>query len=237
MLGIALAVALSAACDDLEPCDAQGDTQPCECAGGAPGAQRCLPEQIWSACDCTAEPAPEGGGGGVSGGAGGAGGRSGSGAGAGGASGAGGARPPAGGAGDDDDAGMDPDPAGAGGSSGAGAGGASGMGGNGGAAGPMSAAYRGCMDTGDCDPGAACLMSPVVLVDPSRVCAPACGNADDCPVPEGSYDADVSCVAGRCRIDCTEVDAFPLPRSCPANMLCVADEFPSATSYCYDDGL
>lgn len=241
LLGIALACALAPGCDDLAPCDAQGDTQPCECAGGAPGAQVCLPELIWAACDCTSEPAPDGGtthAGGTGGGG------SGASSGTGGAGGAGGARPPAGGSGDED-AGAEPDPGSAGagaGGAGAGSGGSAGTGGQsgeGGASAPMSAAYRDCMNANSCDEDAECLMSTPGLLGPLRVCSPACSDAGDCPVPEGTYDADVVCTEGRCRIDCTEMEDFPLPtpQSCPEGMACIADEFPSVTSYCYDDGL
>lgn len=79
-------------------------------------------------------------------------------------------------------------------------------------------------------------MSPAFLVAPLSVCAPACGVMSDCPVPEGTYEADVTCVAGRCRIDCTSVGfPFPIQQTCPTAMTCIADDLALA-EYCYDDG-
>jgi hypothetical protein len=82
-------------------------------------------------------------------------------------------------------------------------------------------------------------MSPDDLFGALRVCAAACSGAGDCPVPEGMYDADVTCVGGRCRLDCTDAAGFPLPvpQSCPGGMICVADDLLTGTSYCYDDGV
>jgi len=75
-----------------------------------------------------------------------------------------------------------------------------------------------------------------LLEEPLRVCARACGDTSDCPVPEGMYEADVLCVEGRCRIDCTS--EFPLvQQTCPAGMTCIAEDFPGLAEYCYDDGL
>jgi hypothetical protein len=172
---------------------------------------------------------PDGGVAGI-GGSGGAGAAGSSGAaGVAGASGAGGATAPID-AGDEDDAGMDPPTAGAGGNGGAG-----GAAGAGGATAPMSAAYRGCMNMNDCDTGASCEMAPALLEGPLRVCAPACDDVSDCPVPEGTYEADVLCVDARCRIDCTS-EILLVQQTCPTGMTCVAEEFPGIAEYCYDDG-
>jgi hypothetical protein len=232
-LGLALTAAFAPGCDDLATCAEHGDTKSCECEGGASGTQRCLPERIWAACDCSSPaPVPDGGAAGV-GGSGGAAaaGRSGAG-GAAGASGTAGATAPVD-AGDEDDAGMDPAPAGSGGSGGAG--GAAGAAGAGGATAPMSAAYRGCMNMNDCDTGASCDMAPALLEAPLRVCAPACDDVSDCPVPEGTYEADVLCVDARCRIDCTS-EILLLQQTCPTGMTCIAEDFPGIAEYCYDDG-
>jgi hypothetical protein len=224
-------------CDDLEPCDEQGDTKACACDDGSDGLQSCLPERIWGECECS-----DAGGIGGSGGAGGSDAPRGGGTGGGGsgASGTGGMMsvPDAGG---DDDAGSEPMSGAGGGSSGAGGnGGASGQGGAGGASGggaggapAMRDAYRGCMNQNGCDPGATCAMSPATEEQgPLRVCAPECADTLECPVPEGNYDAVVDCVEGRCRLDCSGL----LPLTCPTGMTCVADELPSLSSYCYDDG-
>jgi len=228
---VALSAAFALGCDDLATCAEHGDTKSCECEDGASGTQLCLPERVWAECDCTfAMPLPDGGASGVGGGSGG-GGRGGAG-GASGASGTGGSPPPIDGG--DDDAGTDPMPGGTGGR--AGEGGQGGEGGEGGAPAPMSAAYRGCMNASDCDTGASCDTSPALLEDPLRVCARACGDSSDCPVPEGAYEADVTCVEGRCRIDCTA--EFPLvQQTCPTGMTCIAEEFPGLAEYCYDDGI
>jgi hypothetical protein len=226
---------MALACDDLATCAEHGDTKACACEGGERGVQTCLPERVWNACECSAPSRPvdagAAGGGGSSGEAGGGG--------AAGTSGASGATPPPLDGGDDD-GGAEPEPGGSGGAGagagGGGAGGDGGMGGSGGSAGAMSAAYRGCMDMNDCDAAASCEMStPPVLEAPLGVCSPDCLAVGDCPVPEGTYDAAVSCVEGRCRLDCTE--ELPLvPRTCPSGMTCAAGDLLGVASYCYDDG-
>ncbi len=230
---VALSAAFALGCDDLATCAEQGDTKACECADGSGGTQLCLPERIWAECDCTGVmPAPDSGASGE-GGSSGESGRGGTG-GASGASGAAGSTSPIDGG--DDDAGTEPGAGGVGGIGGiGGAGGQGGGGGQGGAPASMSAAYRGCMNASDCDTGASCEMAPALLEEPLRVCARACGDNSDCPLPEGAYEADVMCVEGRCRIDCTS--EFPLvQQTCPTGMTCIA-EVPGLAEYCYDDGL
>ena len=124
--------------------------------------------------------------------------------------------------------------AGGAGASGAGTGGA-GTGGQGGTTPPMSASYRGCTSAGDCDDGASCEMSPAEIMDPLPVCAPSCSDVPDCPVPEGSYEADVVCVDGRCRLDCTT--ELLVQQTCPEGMTCVANDILGLVEYCYDDGV
>jgi hypothetical protein len=220
--------AASAGCSDQQHCGVPGVVAACVCADGRPGARVCQAENTWRACDCSSaialpNPVRERDGGSGMGGAGGTGGSSGAG-GFGGTSGASGATPP-----DDEDAGAEP---GDDGGAGAGAGGAGGSGGAAPDAGVLDPrdAYRGCMTASDCDQGATCTVTQGTP-DNSTVCAPACVETSDCPVPEGDYEAAASCVIGRCRLDCTPVLFAPL-LSCPTDMLCVVAQFGFA--FCHD---
>jgi hypothetical protein len=222
----ALVLSVAAGCSASERCGVPGVVAACTCGGGAPGARVCQPDSSWRACDCSGaiplpQPVRERDAGGPdtsgTGGAPPAGG-------AGGSSGAGGASMDVDGG--DDDAGMEPIDAG----------GSSGTGGSGGA--PADAgtidprdAYRGCATASDCDLGAECTITPGFPTDDS-VCAPACVDTGDCPVPGGSYQAGVKCVVGRCRLDCTPVLFQPL-LTCPADMQCIAAQFD--LSFCHDD--
>jgi hypothetical protein len=218
-LALGLSVGFALGCDDLATCAEHRDTRACECSDRNNGVQVCLPEHIWAECDCTVPaPLPDGGNSEADAGSG-----AGAGSSAGETSGAGGsARPPPDES--DDDAGAQPAPGGAG------------SGGNSGST-PPSAAYRECKNMNDCDLGASCELAPAGLQAPLRVCAPNCVDVSDCPIPESMYEADLACVDGRCRLDCTaEGFPLPIPQTCPIGMICVADDVPSLASYCYDDG-
>jgi hypothetical protein len=92
--------------------------------------------------------------------------------------------------------------------------------------------YGACATASDCGAGARCIITANFPVDAS-VCAPACVETSDCPVPRGSYGAVLSCVTGYCQLDCTPVLFAPL-LSCPSGMSCVAPLI--GESYCHDDG-
>jgi hypothetical protein len=227
-LGAALLLFAVTACTAEERCSVPGLVTVCTCEDGSPGARVCAPENTFRACDCSgaiALPNPVRDSPGASG-AGGAGGASG-GAGAGGAAGrggAGGATPP------DDDAGLGPEPT-AGSSADASVAGSGGSAGDAGTIDPLEA-YRGCSTVADCEPdAAACTLTPSFPMNYS-VCAPACIDTGDCPVPEGDYQAVVRCVTGICRLDCTPVLFAPL-RTCPASMICIAPQL--GVAFCHDD--
>jgi hypothetical protein len=97
---------------------------------------------------------------------------------------------------------------------------------------PPSAAYRACMTDAECDPGSKCIVTAGAPT--ASVCAPACVNTVDCPVPEGTYEAKVNCVTGYCQLDCTPVLFAPL-LTCPGGMTCVIAALGSAL--CHDDGM
>lgn len=244
----ALLAALGLGCTDIEPCDEDGDSQSCTCSGGVRGTQVCLPEKVWSDCECSGEPGDDGGAGQSGAGAGtGSAGQSGAGAGgagaggAGGRSGAGGSGGAAGSAGIGGDGGagepmldggLDGGLAGVGGSSGAG-----GSGGSGGAGGQAADAYRSCIEDGDCDTGATCVTLAVgfpLPIEEVHVCAPACTAPANCPVPAGSYEAMVACLENRCRLDCAAADPlFGTPLTCPTGMRCETEDALSGASYCF----
>jgi hypothetical protein len=92
--------------------------------------------------------------------------------------------------------------------------------------------YRGCTTAVDCDPGASCLETPGAPA--YQVCAPACVNTTDCPVPEGMYEAVTNCAVGFCKLDCTPVVFAPL-LTCPTGMTCIIADLGNA--FCHDDGL
>ncbi len=231
--------AVAGCSSEYTACPTPLERRACSCGGDVEGVQQCMPEKVWSDCDCSGEgtpPADAGMAGASGGGAGGAGGTSGAsgaaGAGAGG-SGAGGAG--GGGAGGTGGSAGSMTPAAGAGAGGAGAGGAAGEGGAGGAGGSMAEArpaYGGCTEDTvdeDCREGSICVLTQAVSGE-LTVCAPSCTMAEQCPVPDGEYEAMVVCAEGRCRIDCTpEVLA---PRSCPSGMACAEQVLD--TSYCHD---
>jgi hypothetical protein len=88
------------------------------------------------------------------------------------------------------------------------------------------------MTVDDCDPEASCLQTPGVPA--SSVCAPACVNDSDCPVPDGTYEARLGCVVGFCQLDCTPVLFAPL-LTCPTGMTCIVAALGNA--FCHDDGM
>ena len=93
-------------------------------------------------------------------------------------------------------------------------------------------AYGGCTEDSvdeDCRSGSICVVTSFTPAAVT-VCAPACTTMQQCPVPEGDYEAMVVCAEGRCRIDCTGELLAPL--SCPSGMAC-ADQV-IGTSYCHD---
>ena len=97
----------------------------------------------------------------------------------------------------------------------------------------MGTAYGACMTAADCQPKAQCVITSNYPVD-ANVCAPACVDVGDCPVPDGTYDAVLGCVSGYCRLDCTPV-LFAELLTCPSGMACIAPLLGSA--YCHDDGM
>jgi hypothetical protein len=233
-LSAALLSCAALGCNRFEPCGVPGVVKLCPCGGMTQGARVCRSDKTWGSCDCSgaialpkAISAGQGGSGGpkvqATGGA------------SGGnaiARGTGGTRPPPQ---SGDDAGTEPmshETGGNGGSSGGGGmGGGGGGGGGGGAqAEPMSAAYDGCMSANDCHPGAQCITTSSFPADQS-VCAPACVDVGDCPVPEGKYEAVLTCVTSSCRLDCTPV-LFAALLTCPSGMTCVAPLLGNA--YCFD---
>jgi len=229
-----LCAAVAAGCDDGEPCGVPGVVTACACADGRAGARVCQPGKTWRDCDCSgaialpnsvSTPASDGGADSGSGATGGTGGRSPAG-GAGGAGGASGAPAPA----DEDDAGSEPTDAGTGGS--AGASGAGGAAGDAGVVDPLDA-YRECTSAAECGAGAECIVTASFPSNAS-VCAPACIDIGDCPVPEGSYEAVVACVTGYCRLDCTPV-LFAALLTCPTGLTCIDPLFGAAT--CHHEGM
>jgi hypothetical protein len=121
---------------------------------------------------------------------------------------------------------------GVGGSAGVGGeGGEGGIGGEGGA--PSDDPYRACTVPADCDPGDQCLVTASFPAN-ATVCEPSCVDVGECPVPDGSYEAVLSCVQGGCRLDCTPV-LFGALLTCPAGMTCIAPLFGAA--YCHADGM
>jgi hypothetical protein len=234
-------------CTDIEPCDEDGDRQSCTCSGGVPGTQVCLPEKVWSECECSGEPEDDGGAGQSGGGAGtGSAGQGGAGAGGGGAGGAGGRSGAGGSAGVAGSAGAGGDGSagepmldggldggglgGSGGSSGAG-----GSGGAGGAGGQAADASRTCIEDTDCDTGATCVTLAIGFPLPTEevhVCAPACTAPANCPVPAGSYEAMVACLANLCRVDCTPVELFGPQLTCPTDLTC-QDDAVAGASFCF----
>ena len=203
-----------------------GVTAACQCSNGAPGARSCLPDHTWGVCDCTgniALPSPTSGTetvgetGGTKPTAGGA------------VSGSGGVVS-GGGVMTDDDAGVLPIDGLDGGQSG----GEMGSGGDMGSGGTIDAAmaadpYRGCAAASDCDSGGQCTITASFPTNVS-VCAPACVDVGDCPVPAGTYEATVICDVGYCRLDCTPV-LFAALLTCPGSMTCVAPLL--GTAYCH----
>jgi hypothetical protein len=232
----ALGLALPACSDDADPCAVPHTVEQCACAGGMQGARVCSAEHAWGTCDCSGaialpnaiEPMPHAGNGGAGGSAGmpaaGTGGRQGAGS--------GGSAPMAGsgGTGVDDDGGIDMPDAG-------GSGGMGGEGGEGGTGGVMATdnPYSGCTTAADCTtPGAECVITMSFPANAS-VCAPMCVETADCPVPEGMYEAALTCVTpGYCALDCTPVLFGPL-KTCPTGMTCISGAF--GISYCHDDGM
>lgn len=202
------------ACGVAEPCAVPGVAVECACANLAPGARVCSAQRTLGECDCSgAIGLPNA----VADGEGGTG--AGTGAGTGGMSGSG-----AGGTGGmsmHKDSGVAMD-----------SGATLDAGDMGPDTGPMldpDLAYRACMSATDCDPDAQCVQTAAFPATVT-VCAPACVNTTDCPVPSGMYDAVVACVTGFCRLDCTPVLFAPL-LSCPTGMTCVAPPFGAAACY------
>jgi len=234
-LALAGLVVSMTACETSTRCPVPGVTSTCACPNGS-GARVCGDDHVWRACDCsgaiglpnpiTNEPATSGTGGTTTTG------------GTGGTTTTGGT-----GVSPDDDGGVDP----SGGTGGIGATGGTGgigatggtggvmpTGGTGGAAGtepmPMPP-YRACMVDADCDSGA-CVVTPGFTT--LSVCAPACIDVGDCPVPEGTYEATPVCESGYCKIDCTAAFLQPL-LTCPTGMTCVVPL--GGISHCHDDGV
>lgn len=230
----ALGSIVLASCETIARCPVPGVTTSCVCPGGASGARVCGDDNVWRTCDCSGaiglpEPisiAPPSGTGGTSGGT----------------------AAPTGGTSvvPDDDAGVDPipgtdaGPTGGSGGSGAtggtaGSGGVGATGGTGGTAGTDATPpdpYRPCMANTDCDTGGACVVTPGFVT--LSVCAPACVDVGDCPVPAGTYEASVVCDVGYCKVDCTPLPFAPL-LTCPTGMTCVVPLF--GISHCHDDGV
>lgn len=231
----ALVLGAISSCSTSARCGVPGVVTTCVCPNGTSGARLCGEDNVWQRCDCdgaiglpnaiTNDVMPGGAGGTMA--------------------------TPTGGSGPtvvtEDDAGAEPaiDAGGTGGVSGAGATGATGgvgaTGGTGGAGAtggtggvePMPPnPYRACMQNPDCDAGAACVVTPGFVT--ATVCAPACIDVGDCPVPDGSYQATVRCDAGYCKIDCTPLPFAPL-LTCPTGMVCIAPLF--GISHCHDDGV
>ena len=195
---------LLAACSDAEPCAVPGVAAACSC-GSAPGARVCSDEREWGKCDCSGGiPLPV--------------------------------------------AVMQGEPLG-------GMGGGGGTGGTGGkpvthdsgvrtdSAVPSDAgedayvppaidSYGACMADTDCDPDAKCIQTAGFPT--STVCAPACVNTSDCPVPEGMYEAKMTCATGYCQLDCTPVVFAPL-LTCPTGMTCIVTGL--GVALCHDDGM
>jgi hypothetical protein len=221
---------------DYESCPMPRAARACACDSGSDGTQRCLPEMVWGACDCSVgAPANDGGPSNPAGSA--AAGQPGS---------SGGGAPAAAGAGAGGSAaGAGASAAGAG--AGAGAGGSAGMGGSAGAAAGSGGvgsgagassdkpAYGACTPAtvdADCTSGSTCIVTPFLPEDVS-VCAPACTSAAQCPTLSGDFDAAVDCVEGRCRYDCSSETPLS-PLSCPSGMVCVADITGLTPAFCHD---
>jgi len=221
--GSALLLLAAAACSEIDPCGVPGIVTVCACGNGEQGARVCSEDKHWGACDCSGAIAlpgpigprdPQGGAGGTGGSTPAPG------------SGTGGApvMPP------DDDAGGEPQPQ-------AGSGGTAGGADAGGA--PADAGmpeptdpYDNCATASDCRPGGECVITPSFPMD-EVVCAPPCAQASDCPVPEGNFEAVLTCETGFCLLDCTPVLFAPL-LSCPRQMTCIAPLIGQA--YCHANG-
>jgi hypothetical protein len=89
------------------------------------------------------------------------------------------------------------------------------------------------MTASDCQAGAECVVTPSFPMD-EVVCAPACVQPSDCPVPDGNFEAVLTCELGFCRLDCTPVLFAPL-LTCPPRMTCVAPLLGPA--YCHARGM
>jgi hypothetical protein len=211
-------VAALASCSSEPPCAVPGTTSECSCPGGVPGLRVCSEERTLGECDCSGtlgipNPVVPGTGGTEAAGSGGTSAGTGSTAGT--------KAPP-----DDDDAGM----ADASTSDGGDAGQDSGP-----AVDPLLA-YRACMTAADCDPDSQCVQTPVLFSPTFTVCAPKCLNTTDCPVPSGSYTANVACVTGFCTLDCTPAPVTDPLRTCPTGTTCIVTTWGQAAS-CHDDGV
>ena len=207
---------LSACGTSDEPCAVPGTTTACSCGGGVPGLRVCSEDRTLSECDCSGKlgiPNP------VTSGASGtdAAGTGGTGAGTGGVA---GTRAPT-----DEDSGV----ADAGMSDG------SVMVDSGPMVDPLLA-YRACTSAADCDPDAQCVQTPVLFSPTFTVCAPKCLDTTDCPVPAGSYTANVACVTGHCVLDCTPAPVTDPLRTCPTGTTCIVTVWGQAAS-CHDDGV
>lgn len=222
------------ACGVSDPCVVPGVAQACSCSDGRSGARACLPGLRWGSCDCSGKiPLP----GPVTPAAPSTGGTMAAGTGQGGVGGSGGSTPVGGTGGSagtmstNMDSGMP-------------------MMGDAGPdaqtdsgppvvrdaevdSGPPEPLdpYRACQSDGDCDPNALCVQTPSVP-EPYTVCANPCTTASDCPVPEGSYEARVSCLLNYCGLDCTPILFAPL-LTCPEGMTCLTDPF--GNSLCHAD--
>ncbi len=208
---------LSACGSSEPPCAVPGTTTACSCSGGIAGLRVCSEERTLGECDCSGTlgvPNP------VSPGTSGtdAAGMGGTNAGTGGAA---GTKAP-----NDDDSGVAD----------------AGMSDGGDVmqdSGPMVdplLAYRACTTAAECDPEAQCVQTPVLFSPTFTVCAPKCLNDTDCPVPSGSYTANVACVTGYCKLDCTPAPVTDPLRTCPTGTACIVTTWGQAAS-CHDDGM
>src|SRR5690606_31619057 len=68
--------------------------------------------------------------------------------------------------------------------------------------------YASCTEDTDCNEGDVCNKFAA-----AGVCAAACQDEGDCNVPDGEYEATLTCTAeGHCKLDCAPEGAPPLPR-------------------------
>ena len=224
---IMLLSACAMGCGGRERCGVPaGVGMACQCSNGAAGVRVCQPDLMWGPCDCTGRielPGPvqdmgpnASSGGAVQSGAMPAG---------------GGGAVQSGGMQGDEDSGMDPTQGPDASSS---TGGVISTGGGLATGGTMDAGaglppYRACAAASDCDSGGQCMVTASFPTNAS-VCAPACVDVGDCPVPDGSYEASVICDVGFCRLDCTPV-LFAALLTCPADMTCIAPLL--GTAYCH----